>query len=53
VSRSISLPQPINQNAVEATYHNGLLTLTLPKSPEAQPRSIPVKTTGQLVAHNN
>ncbi|MBZ0302010.1 MAG: Hsp20/alpha crystallin family protein [Anaerolineae bacterium] len=53
ISRSISLPAPVNANAVEANYQSGLLTLTLPKSPEAQPRSIPVKSSGQLMAHNN
>lgn len=49
VSRTISLPQPIDSDAVNAAYENGLLTLTLPKSPEAQPRVIPVKANGHLV----
>lgn len=49
VSRSINLPQPVNADAVEAAYDNGLLTLTLPKSPEAQPRMIPVKTDGHVL----
>ncbi|MAS36368.1 MAG: heat-shock protein Hsp20 [Anaerolineaceae bacterium] len=52
-SRSINLPQPIDSDNVEATYHNGLLTLTLPKSPEAQPRTIPVKANGHLIASSN
>jgi HSP20 family protein len=43
-SRSIRLAQPIDADHVEATYENGLLTLTLPKAPEAQPRLIPVKS---------
>jgi HSP20 family molecular chaperone IbpA len=43
----------VDSSGVEATYQNGLLTLTLPKSPEAQPRTIPVRANGQLVAHNN
>jgi HSP20 family protein len=43
-SRSVRLPQQINANAVEATFADGVLTLTLPKSEEAQPRLIPVKT---------
>jgi HSP20 family protein len=43
--RSIRLPQPVDSSAVEASLENGVLTLTLPKTPEAQPRVIPVKTT--------
>ncbi len=41
--RNIRLPQTVDVNAVEAQIENGVLTLTLPKSPEAQPRVIPVK----------
>jgi HSP20 family protein len=43
-SRSISLPAPVNADAVEASYENGVLTLHIPKAPEAQPRKIAVKT---------
>lgn len=54
LSRSITLPQPVNYNAAEANYHNGVLTLTLPKSPEAQPHTIPVRTDGQkMITHSN
>ena len=42
-SRSIRLPQPVNRDTVDASFENGVLTLTLPKSPEAQPKLIPVK----------
>ena len=42
-SRSITLPQAVNADDVEATYDDGILTLTLPKVPEVQPKSIPVK----------
>lgn len=45
-SRTIRLPQPVNRDKVEANFENGVLTLTLPKSLEAQPRLIPVKTNG-------
>ncbi|MCL4247193.1 MAG: Hsp20/alpha crystallin family protein [Anaerolineae bacterium] len=45
VSRSLRLGRPINAEAVEATYENGVLSLTLPKTPEAQPKLIPVRTT--------
>ena len=50
-SRSVTLPQAVDSGAVEATYENGILTLTLPKVPEVQPRTIPVK--GLIQAHNN
>jgi len=43
-SRTIRLPQPVNRDRVEATYEDGILRLTLPKSEEAQPRQITVKT---------
>jgi HSP20 family protein len=45
-SRSINLPQPVVYDGVEATYENGVLTLTLPKTPEAQPHQISVKVNG-------
>lgn len=46
-SRTLRLPQPVNRDAVEANFENGILTLTLPKSEEAQPRQIEVKTNGK------
>ena len=52
LSRSINLPQSVDQKTVEANYHDGLLTLILPKSPEAQPRTIPVKANAQLLSQN-
>jgi HSP20 family protein len=52
-SRSIRLPQQIDASAVEATYENGVLTLNLPKTPEAQPKQIQVKTNGQKVIQSN
>ena len=47
--RSIRLPQTVDASAIDANIENGVLTLTLPKTPEAQPRQIPVKT----VFHSN
>lgn len=44
-SRSIRLPQPIQGDQIEATLNEGVLTLTLPKTPEVQPRQIPVRAT--------
>ncbi len=43
-SRRIRLPQNVDFAKSEANYHDGVLTLTLPKSENAQPRQIPVKT---------
>ena len=49
--RSLRLPLAVDANAVEAIVENGVLTLTLPKTPEAQPRMIPVKA--QATYSNN
>jgi HSP20 family protein len=42
-SRTVTLPRPVNSDQVEAVYENGVLTLTLPIVPEAQPKRIAVK----------
>lgn len=42
-SRRVRLPQTVNSEEVVAEYNDGILTLTLPKSPETQPRAIPVR----------
>lgn len=42
-SRSVRLPQPVNTAKVEAEYKDGTLKLTLPKSEDAQVKTIPVK----------
>ena len=46
-SRSIRLPQEVDVEAIEAEYHDGVLSLSLPKAPEAKPRQITVKTNGK------
>ncbi len=40
--RSFSLPNTIEGDKVSAKFTNGLLTLTIPKSPAVQPRKITV-----------
>jgi HSP20 family protein len=41
--RSFSLPQDIEVEKIEASYKDGILTLTLPKLEKAQPKQIEVK----------
>jgi HSP20 family protein len=54
-SRSIRLPEQVAADQIEASLDNGLLTLNLPKTPEAQPKQIPVRvsTNGNQTANNN
>jgi HSP20 family molecular chaperone IbpA len=42
--RSFTLPDEVDRNNVEASLSDGVLTVTLPKAPEAQARKITVKT---------
>lgn len=43
-SRTFTLPDTVNADAIEARTQNGVLTLVLPKVEKARPRSIPVNT---------
>ncbi len=40
--RSLRLPSEVDADGVKAVYRNGILTVTLPKTPQLQPRVIPV-----------
>lgn len=40
--RSISLPTRVDANTVNATYKDGILTVTLPKAEEVKPKQIQV-----------
>jgi HSP20 family protein len=42
--RTIALPSKVDPGKVSATMKNGVLTITLPKSEEAKPKKITVKT---------
>lgn len=42
-ARSFNLPPTLDGAKLTAAYKNGVLTVTLPKKPEAQPRSVKVK----------
>lgn len=44
--RSFSLPEDIDEGAIEGEFSDGLLTITIPKKPEVQPKSIEVKIRG-------
>lgn len=41
--RSLTLPNFVDQSKITATYEQGILNVTLPKTPEAQGRKISVK----------
>jgi HSP20 family protein len=40
----VTLPTGIDRDKVEAKYHNGVLTVRLPKTPEAKGWRVPVKS---------
>ena len=42
--QSVTLPAGIDKDKVEAGYHDGVLTITLPKTPEAKGRRVPVRS---------
>lgn len=41
--RTLDLPKPVEADNVSATYRDGILTVTLPKTEEARPKQIEVK----------
>ncbi len=45
-SRSFSLANTVNTDAIKAEYHNGVLKLTIPKREEAKPKQIKVSVAG-------
>ncbi|MBV12287.1 Hsp20/alpha crystallin family protein [Rubinisphaera sp.] len=42
--RSLSLPERVNEEGLEAELKDGVLTITLPRAPQVAPRQIPVIT---------
>jgi HSP20 family protein len=43
-SRTVTLPCPVREEAVDAQYKSGILTVKLPKTEEAKAKKITVKT---------
>ncbi|MDB6024905.1 MAG: hSP20, partial [Verrucomicrobiales bacterium] len=41
--RSITLPYPVDAKKIQASYKDGVLTITLPKSEEAKAKQIEIK----------
>jgi HSP20 family protein len=42
-SRTVTIPVGVKSDKAEATFENGVLTLTLPKEEEAKPKQIKIK----------
>ena len=49
-ARSFTLANTVNAEAIQADYHNGVLTLTLPKREEAKPKQIKVSVNAPAMA---
>jgi HSP20 family protein len=49
-SRSFSLANTVNSEAIKADYQNGVLTLSIPKREEAKPKQIKVNVVTPAVA---
>jgi HSP20 family protein len=43
-SRSLTLPSSVDANKIEATYKDGVLDITIPRSEEAKPKQIKIQT---------
>ena len=48
--RSLSLPMGVDANRAEASFHEGMLYLKLPKTEAVRPRQIKVSSTDQIPA---
>ena len=47
-TRSITLPAALKSEKAEATFDDGVLTLSIPRAEEAKPKTITVKTKGVI-----
>jgi HSP20 family protein len=48
--RTFSLPQNVNEEAIEANFEDGLLTVRVPKAAVPKPRKIDVRRRGEVAA---
>jgi HSP20 family protein len=48
--RQISLPRAVDVDKATTSFENGVLTLTLPKTPDAKPKQIKVESAPQIGA---
>jgi HSP20 family protein len=46
--RAVTLPGGVNSDKAEASFENGILTLTIPKADEIKPKQIKVKPKGAV-----
>lgn len=44
VYRQIALPAEVRADDISASFHNGVLTITIPRAQQVQPKRIPVTT---------
>ncbi len=44
--RSFTLPRSVNADQVKARFHNGVLTISLPKAEEAKPKKVQIEVNG-------
>ncbi len=47
-TRSLTLPPDLRTDKAEASFDNGMLTLTIPRAEEVKPKTIKVKTKGMI-----
>jgi HSP20 family protein len=47
-SRSVSLPQGVQEDAIKAEYRDGVLEIRVPKPEEQKPRRIPIASNGVI-----
>ena len=48
--RSFRLPEHVDGNAIQATFQNGVLSISVPKKPASQPRKISINTSEPAIA---
>ena len=48
--RSFRLPEHVDGNAIQATFQNGVLSISVPKKPASQPRKISINTSEPAIS---